>query len=99
MSFRPATPRADPSQQPGTLTTVCHCLTFKEDDEEEEDKEEEDTEHFPTASLNDDVWITYAFMKIPNMICVLTLAHKVWISYTLLWITHYSTWTSVTLTD
>ena len=31
LSFRPATPRACPS--PGSLNTVHHCLTYKEDDE------------------------------------------------------------------
>ena len=31
LSFRPATPRACPS--PGSLNTVCHCLTYQEDKE------------------------------------------------------------------
>ena len=86
-SFGLATPRAHPSPQPGTLTTVhCH-LMFEEDKEsslnrdtlhprmehdspdkntmayhltsiEEEDEEEEDAEEcFPTALLDDDVWM------------------------------------------
>ena len=33
LSFRPATPRALSPQQPGNLTTVCHHLTFEEDDD------------------------------------------------------------------
>ena len=39
---------------------------------------------------------TYVFMNIHSMICVLTLAHRAWISYTSLQITHLSTGTSVT---
>ena len=87
LSFGPVTPRACPSSQPGTLTTVHHHLAFKEDEEsslnrdtlhprmehyspdknttacnlpsiEEEDEEEEDAEeHFPTPSLDDNVWM------------------------------------------
>ena len=79
LSFRPATPRACPSPQPGTLTTVCHHLTYEEDEESslnprmedhspEEDtlahcfpniaEDEDDTgEHFPTASLDENVWM------------------------------------------
>ena len=78
LSFIPATPRACPSPQPGTLTTVCSCLTYEEDEEsslnsrKEDHSPEEDSlahhfpsiavedkddteEHFPTASLDDDV--------------------------------------------
>ena len=33
LSFGPATPRACSSQQPGTLTTVCHHLMFEENDD------------------------------------------------------------------
>ena len=65
--------------------------------------DEEEEEHFPTAPLNDDVWMknqfqtgTYAFMKIHNMICSHTLAHTTWICYISLWIMHLSMWTSVT---
>ena len=77
---------------------ACHLTSI-----EEEDEEEDAEEHFPTALLNDDVWMeepvqtsTYAFMNIHNMICAHTHACTAWISYTSLWIMHHSTWTSAT---
>ena len=58
--------------------TLAHCLpSIAEEDEEEEDAEE----HFPTASLDDNVWMEepipdwqLCIMEIHNMICALTLA-------------------------
>ena len=38
---------------PDKHTMDCHLTSMEEEDEEEEDIEE----HFPTASLNDDVWM------------------------------------------
>ena len=99
VSFGPATPRACPSQQPGTLTMMCYHLTFEEDDEYllnkhtlltrmehhspdklrmahhfssiEEDEEEEDTdEHFPTASLDDDVWMEEPVQDSQHELCL-----------------------------
>ena len=92
-SFRPATPlthQAYSLQQQSSLNSVCHCLTFSNDDDSSIDssplhgrteqsspvehqmahhlttdsfqdvpseEEEEAEEHFPTAPLDDDVWM------------------------------------------
>ena len=80
LSFGPVTPRACPFLQPSALLTVCHCLTYEEDEESSlnlrmedhspeedilayhllsiaEENENDAEEHFPTASLDDSVWI------------------------------------------
>ena len=72
LSFGPATPRAHSPHWPDNLNTVHHHLTFEEDDDSsidsnqlhdchltsaDKEEEEDDEEHFPTAPLNDDVWM------------------------------------------
>ena len=119
LSFWPATPQAHSPQWTDNLSTMCYHLTFEEDDDSSidsnplhdchltsADKEEEDDEeeHFPTALLNDDVWLEE---PVPDRhLCIHEHSQHnlcpypcpVRISYTSLQIMHQhlSTWTSVT---